>query len=215
MQEDRRKWQQSAEREAKRALTALLPQLPESIRRQLVPILRFAYEFQISAHAVAAARDHLVTGGRLPVFGVGHDSSTWELVNPGGRTVFLEDVSSWIDISAAESPDREVFMITYETTLAESLHYEEPSDIPLPVVPDGLASTRWDVVVLDGPYGWGPETPGRSASIALARRLVAPGGIVIVDDYNRPVERHSCDIVFGRPADKMLDTVRPVALFRC
>ena len=149
------------------------------------------------------------------MFGLGLDSSTWELVNRSGRTVFLEDVPGWIDISGEEAPDREVYRITYETTLASSLRYEDRSEIPLPTLPGELTLTKWDVVVVDGPYGWGPETPGRSASISLAQCLVAPGGIVIVDDYDRPVERHSCDLVFGRPADEMLDTVRPVALFHC
>ncbi len=196
-------------------LAALLLRIPEFARRYLVRALRFTYGFQISAKAVATARDYLGTGGRLLVFGLGLDSSTWELVNRSGRTVFLEDVPGWIDISSEEAPDREVYRITYETTLASSLRYEDRSEIPLPTLPGELTLTKWDVVVVDGPYGWGPETPGRSASISLAQCLVAPGGIVIVDDYDRPVERHSCDLVFGRPADEMLDTVRPVALFHC
>lgn len=190
-----------------------MPRVRDRLRRHLLPLLRFTYGFQISAAAVAAARDHLRAGGRLLVFGLGLDSSTWELVNRGGRTVFLEDVPGWIDIAATEAPDRETYLIEYATRSERSLRYEDPAEIPLPDIPDAIAATEWDVVVVDGPYGWGPETPGRAASITLAHRLVAPGGIVIVDDYDRAVERHCCDIVFGRPADEMLDTVRPVALF--
>jgi Polysaccharide biosynthesis len=215
MKRERSPIRKSGERQAQRALAAVLPRIPESARRHLVRALRFTYGFQISAKALVAARNHLGNGGRLLVFGVGLDSSTWELVNRGGRTVFLEDVPGWIDISGEEAPDREVHLIAYETTVTGSLHYEDRSEIPLPTLPGELALTQWDVVVVDGPYGWGPETPGRSASIALAQRLVAPGGIVLIDDYDRALERHSCDIVFGRPADEMLDTTRPVALFRC
>jgi hypothetical protein len=193
----------------------VLDRLPERARRHLVPALRFTVGFQISARAMEAARDHLGAGGRLLVIGLGLDSSTWELVNRGGRTAFVEDVPGWIDIARREAPGREVHQLTYSTTLATSLRYEEASEIPLPTLPDALAPAAWDVVVVDGPYGWGPETPGRAASIALSRELVSPGGVVIVDDYDRAVERHTCDLVFGRPADRLLDPRRPVALFHC
>ncbi len=215
MDPERRQWRQQVEQRTKRALTALLSRVPESARRHLVPVLRFAYGFQISSRAVACARDHLGRGGRLLVFGLGLDSPTWELVNRGGRTAFLEDVPGWIDLSRQEAPHREVYAITYGTVVSEALHYDDPSEIPLPDLPGELAGTRWDVVVVDGPYGWGTDTPGRAASIALARQLVAPGGIVIVDDYERAVERHICDIVFGRLAGTVLDRNRPVALFHC
>jgi hypothetical protein len=208
-------WQATVRREARRVTTAVLDRTPVVLRRRLLPLERFARDFQISARAVAAVRAHLGPGGRLLVFGVGRDSSTWELVNRSGRTVFLEDVPGWIDRSVEDSPDREVHQVRYLTRVDRSLRYEDPADIPVPELPEALAGTRWDAVVVDGPYGWGPETPGRAGSIALARRLVESGGIVVVDDYERAVERHSCDIVFGRQADVMLDPRRPVVLFRC
>ncbi len=195
-------------------LSSVLPHVPVSLRCRMIPVLRFAFGFQISARAVAAARDRLVGGGNLLVFGIGLDSSTWELVNRRGRTVFLGDVPGWVDISNGEAPGREVHLVAYATTVETSMGISESTQVPLPVLPDDVASTPWDVVVVDGPAGWGAETPGRAASITLAHGLVRRGGLVLVDDYGRPVERHVCDLVFGRPADELLDPSRPVALFR-
>src|ERR1035441_1544410 len=204
-----------AARVSRSLLLSVLPHTPASLRCRMIPVLRFALGFQISAKAVATVRDRLMTGGRLLIFAIGLDSSTWELVNRRGRTVFLEDVPGWVDISRKEAPGREVHLVEYSTTVETSMGFSDVSDIPLPSLPDKVASTRWDVVVVDGPAGWGPDTPGRVASVTLAHRLVGRGGVVLVDDYEREIERHICDLVFGRPADKMLDTRRPVALFRC
>jgi hypothetical protein len=71
------------------------------------------------------------------------------------------------------------------------------------------------VVVVDGPRGDSPFTPGRASSIALAERLVADGGLVLVDDYERPLETHICAVVFGRGADVVVDPGRPVGVYRC
>jgi hypothetical protein len=96
-----------------------------------------------------------------------------------------------------------------------SVGFSKASEIPLPNLPDNVALIGWDVVVVDGPEGWRPDKPGRAASITLAGRLVAKGGVVLVDDYNRDVERYICDLVFGRVPDKILDARRPVAVFHC
>jgi hypothetical protein len=68
-------------------------------------------------------------------------------------------------------------------------------------------------VVVDGPKGYASGQPGRASSIALASRLVAPGGVVIIDAFDRPLERHISQLVFGRQADRVLDPRRPVGVY--
>lgn len=187
--------------------------LPEYVAARSIPLLRLALGFQISARAFEAAHDRLRSGGKLLVFGLGKDSSTWELINRHGRTAFVEDLPEWIDFSKRQSPAREVHAICYETERDQSLRYTAPDQIPLPALPQSVASTRWDVVVVDGPRGYEPGQPGRASSIALAARLVAPGGVVMIDDFDRPLERHICQLVFGRQADRVLDPGRPVGVY--
>lgn len=200
---------------ARHGIALALRLLPPPIRSRGIPLLRFAHQFQISATAMQTVRERLKAGGNLLVFGAGLDSATWELVNRKGRTVFLEDVPEWIERSRAQAPQRAIYRVAYATSVEAATHYSDVAQIPLPALPIGVQSRRWDVVVVDGPMGWKPEHPGRAASITLARRLAAPGGLVLVDDYERPTERDLCFLVFGRAADAVIDPKRPVGLYRC
>ena len=188
--------------------------LPAHVRSHMLLLARFSMQFEISAEALAYVRSDMETGGSLLVFGLGRDSSTWEAVNYRGRTAFLEDLDEWIARSQAETPHREVHRIAYETTVEESIKYRAIADIPeLPVIP-GVENGSWDMVIVDGPRGWAPELPGRASSVLAARRFVRPGGAILVDDYDRPLERHICRIVFGRDADTVLAKGRPVGVYR-
>ncbi len=115
------------------------------------------------------------------IFGLGRDSHLWQYLNPGGRTVFLEDNKDWF----REVPGAECYLVKYPSfTLPETVNYNE-----------------WDLVIVDGPAGWKPEHPGRSESIQAAALLVRrPGGIVCIHDYDRPVEQEHCTKHFGNPA---------------
>ena len=73
---------------------------------------------------------------------------------------------------------------------------------PSPSSPDAVSKVRWDVVVVDGPYGWVRISRAERRASPWLGQLVTPGGIVIVDDYDRAVERHACDLVFGRPGGR-------------
>ena len=35
----------------------------------------------------------------------------------------------------------------------------------------------------------------------------------MIDDVDRPLERHICQLVFGRQADRVLDPGRPVGVY--
>jgi len=199
----------------RRGAAPLLDRTPPPVLVRVLPVVRKLRAIQISAAALGLVRAEVTAGSTLLVFGVGHDSRTWELINRHGETAFVEDVPEWLDRSLRESPDRAAHLVSYGTTVESSLDYSDASQIPMPPLPDSISSRRWDVVVVDGPRGDLPGTPGRASSIALAERLVADGGLVLVDDYERPLETHVCAIVFGRPADEVVDPSRPVGVYRC
>lgn len=195
------------------ATSAALRLLPDPLVTRIIPVVRFARGFEISAQAIEVARDRLRPGSNLLVFSLGRDSSSWELVNRGGRTAFIEDLPEWIDFSRGQSPEREVHHVTYTTERDASMGYRSAEDVPLPALPESITQTAWDVVVVDGPKGYASGQPGRASSIAWASRLVAPAGIVLIDDYDRPLERHIGSLMFGRRADRVLDSERPVAVY--
>lgn len=193
----------------------VLDRTPGVVVAHALPLARKLRGFQISPEAMRVVRRELHPGSTLLVFGVGRDSSTWEALNRRGSTAFLEDLEEWLDLALADNPDRDAYLIGYTTSLDTALDYTNVEEIPLPRVPDSISARRWDVVVVDGPRGFAPDQPGRASSVALAERLVKDGGLVLVDDYDRPVERHVCDVVFGRAPDAVIDPGRPVAMYRC
>jgi len=185
---------------------------PPGVIERSLPVVRKVRGFQISAEAMRVVRGS-ADGTSLLVFGVGRDSSVWETLNRRGKTVFLEDVPEWVELSLAESPTRKAYLISYSTRVGTS-DYETVSQIPLPDLPAAVAGALWDVVVVDGPQGFDDNAPGRASSIALAATLVRPGGLVLIDDFDRPLEARVARLVFGRSADEVLDPRRPVGVYR-
>uniref|UniRef100_A0ACD5TS96 Uncharacterized protein n=1 Tax=Avena sativa TaxID=4498 RepID=A0ACD5TS96_AVESA len=64
--------------------------------------------------------------------------------------------------------------------------------LALTSLPREVLDARWDVVVVDGPSGAGPDEPGRMGAIYTAAALARAGGgevDVAVHDVNRTVER--------------------------
>jgi len=147
------------------------------------------------------------------VFGLGLDSPMWAALNHGGRTVFLEEDASWIASVRSKHPALESHHVAYDTTLADADALLALRDHPACVAqPDldaaadaacrlalrGLPSvfrdTEWDLVMVDAPTGWTPQSPGRMGAIytaGMAARARRPGRgptDVFVHDVDRPVE---------------------------
>ena len=125
----------------------------------------------------------------LLVFGLGHDSALWSKINKDGKTRFVEDDSEWIK----SFPHLDIEQVNYRTKVEEweSIGFE-PNRLELNLSADTL-SHDWDVVIVDGPLGHNPprpyKGPGRMSSIYMGYRLAKVGGMVIVDDMKRVVER--------------------------
>jgi hypothetical protein len=56
------------------------------------------------------------------------------------------------------------------------------------VVPEFLRFAKWDVILIDGPEGGLPTSPGRGLPISWASALRTPETHIFVHDYERKLE---------------------------
>ncbi|MEO6396666.1 MAG: hypothetical protein ABIO40_12245 [Devosia sp.] len=136
---------------------------------------------------LAVVRDK--RGCKLLVFGCGNDSRFWEQVNRGGTTAFLEDNPEWANKVRPTLEQAVVYLVRYGTMqFAWRWLLSRPAWLDM-VLPAAVREVQWDVILVDGPAGYGWYKPGRMKAIYAASKLVAPGGRVFIHDAHRPAER--------------------------
>ena len=142
----------------------------------------------------------------LLVFGLGQDSYLWDGINENGRTIFLEDDDEWI--GQVNNGALNVYKVEYSTRVEDyqEIGFDE-TRLTLDL-PEEVIETEWDFVIVDGPLGHQPPRPyrgpGRMSSIFIAYKLLRRGGVAIVDDMGRPIEREFAYHFFG---EKQLKTL--------
>ncbi|KAL1557945.1 protein IRX15-LIKE-like [Salvia divinorum] len=167
----------------------------------------------------------------LLVFGLTHESLLWNSLNLGGRTVFVDEYPFSVTRFEERHPSVEAYDVRFTTkvrdlrTLIEEFKREvggecRPvqnmlySDCRLAVndLPNYMYDVGWDVIVIDGPSGYSPETPGRMASIfsagVMARTRGGDGGggtHVFVHEMMREVESVCTDLFLCR--ENLVETV--------
>jgi glucuronoxylan 4-O-methyltransferase len=134
---------------------------------------------------------------RLLVFGCGNDAAFWLRVNARGRTEFIEDDAAWAQECMRRNPGMVVHLVSYDSQRSQwrALLHGPAEDLAM-TLPESIAATRWDAILVDAPAGWSDATPGRMKSIFTACRLAAAGADVFVHDCDREVERAFCDRFF-------------------
>jgi hypothetical protein len=110
------------------------------------------------------------------VFGAGADTTCYLAANPGGRTVVVEDSPAWAEVATALGADCRT--VTYTTRVGDT---PGRSKAPPAFLPEDVAAVRWDVTLVDGPYGT-PDGPGREQPTYAALTLTTPGGIIFGHD---------------------------------
>lgn len=143
----------------------------------------------------------------LLVFGLGDDANLWAQINDGGRTIFLEDDKEWIDRLSGQS--LEIHSVEYSTRAQDHVEIDFDTEKLKMKLPDSIVDTKWDLIFVDGPLGHNPDHilghapprpykgPGRMQSIYTAHCLLKKGGICIVDDVQRGIERKYASHFFG------------------
>lgn len=140
----------------------------------------------------------------LLVFGLGHDTPFWAEAarKRGGMAVFLENNEKWVNLAPK---DIHSYKISYWTNMEEPIPAPDCSLVP-DGVPTWVASTEWDVAIVDAPNGfarywplwWAKPNPGRAQSLYLATLLVQAGGYIVLDDAERDLE-HALSLAYLPP----------------
>lgn len=135
----------------------------------------------------------------LLVFGLGEDSYLWNEINKNGTTIFLEDSQEWIDSVNDGTLDVEHVMYTTSVKQQKEIGYnKEKLKLSLP---KRVSELKYDFIIVDAPLGHQPprpyKGPGRMSSIYTACSLLKEGGIAVIDDMGRPIERQYAFHYFG------------------
>uniref|UniRef100_J3M225 Uncharacterized protein n=2 Tax=Oryza brachyantha TaxID=4533 RepID=J3M225_ORYBR len=151
----------------------------------------------------------------LLVFGLGAESPLWLALNHGGRTVFLEENEFYVKYLEPRHPGLEAYDVSYTTKVRDFRDLLEAarasraaecrpiqnllfSECRLAIndLPNDLYDVAWDIILVDGPSGWNPTSPGRMPSIFTTAVLARTGATaakgptdVLVHDFQFEVEQ--------------------------
>ena len=133
------------------------------------------------------------------VFGLGNDSLIWNEINKDGKIIFLEDDMEWCD--KFKDSGLNIHNIKYTTKIEDWESIKFNTDLLKLDLPQEVMDETWDVILVDAPLGHQPpkpyKGPGRMQSIYMASQLLRVGGVCIVDDWRRQVEKTYGNYFFG------------------
>ena len=143
----------------------------------------------------------------LLVFGLGEDSYLWKKINNMGKTIFLEDSREWID--TINDGTLNVEHVVYQTLVENHKEVGFNSEKLEISITNNVSDIKYDFIIVDAPLGHQPprpfKGPGRMSSIYMAYKLLKKGGIVVIDDMNRPVENEYANYYFGK--ENLIDLI--------
>ena len=122
------------------------------------------------------------------VFGTGYDTEFWRFCNLKGFNIFLEHDSKWILKS-----NKDTFLIDYTCNILNYknllLQYKNNDYSNLKIdLPPIVYTTKWDVILVDGPPGNKKNSIGRMQSIFMAKFLSSKNTDILIHDCDREVE---------------------------
>ncbi|KAJ7956041.1 Glucuronoxylan 4-O-methyltransferase 1 [Quillaja saponaria] len=145
----------------------------------------------------------------LLVFGLQSQYLTLSSINEAGTTIFLEDDPEKISTIKTNSNGTQIYKVQHNMPAKEAynqlkharqnpacapnsgLLQESKCQLALKKLPEEVYAIKWDVIVVDGPNGDSPESPGRMAAIYSASLIARAGNItdVLVHDADRTIEK--------------------------
>jgi len=144
--------------------------------------------------AIAAVISLRYPGCKLLVFGSGYDSALWHALNKNGLTIFLESQARWKEIVLRDNPHLNIHL--YEPVPITIDDYAKKPELLLTPPPEVMLLHKWDVILVDGPPGHSPDSPGRALTVKWASAVRSHSTHVFVHDYDRPLENFYVNQVF-------------------
>jgi uncharacterized protein (TIGR01627 family) len=157
-------------------------------------VMRRLNQIQLGVEQIALISKTIKANSRcrLLIFGLGNDSLFWSSLNREGVTISLEDDPQWLEKITKSRSHLTAFRVTYGTRRTDwKWLLDSPSSLQM-ALPRDVEKTKWDVILVDGPAGWGDDTPGRMKSIYAASRLAAKSADIFAHDCEREVEDAYC-----------------------
>ena len=131
---------------------------------------------------------------KMLVFGLGYDSKMWYMGNK--HTFFIENNNDYIQLNK-DIPRDHVVKYDYKTTCTTSFQLSE-DEIQTFSLPEKIKREGpFDIIIIDGPNGYSPKTPGRLIPCFWSTALTKPGSIVYIDDVDRPLEKYCIQKYFA------------------
>lgn len=177
-----------------------LPRRPSNITTTLTE-----KEFKVLSDLIA-----LKSPCNLLIFGFQPQYLVLSSINAAGITIFLEDDYDKISKVRINSNNTQIHKLEYHNMQAKAAYKllkharQNPDCAPNPTLlqeskcklalknlPVQVYEKNWDVMVVDGPSGDSPESPGRMATIYSASVLARAGNScdVVVHDVDRMIEK--------------------------
>jgi hypothetical protein len=121
------------------------------------------------------------------IYGVGNDSKYWDRIC---NATFIEQDTIWAEKSGV--PSSKIILYQYGTTVNGSfgLTMEQMTAFPKPT------KEKYDVIIIDAPTGYNDKCPGRLLPVFWAKSMLNDGGIVYIDDCDRPLEKYAIEKFF-------------------
>ena len=151
----------------------------------------------------------------LLVFGLGDDSYLWSKINNEGVTIFLEDSKEWI--TSINDVTLDVEHVVYKTLIENQKEIGYNAEKLELSLPNRVSNLMYDFIIVDAPLGHQPprpfKGPGRMSSIYMSFKLLKKGGIVVIDDMGRPIEKQYAFHYFGE--ENLVDFIeKKVGIFQ-
>lgn len=151
---------------------------------------------QVGREQVKEMKRFISAKSNVLVWGMGYDTQMLKDMSCKGRVVFIETNNKWYNLIKHQT-NAESYYIKMQKRLFDarrkfmSLTRNDTLDAWLDVsrlLPINVSKAHWDIIIIDGPPAYGPNTEGRHHAIYTTRKMVRKGTIVFLDDCERSHE---------------------------